>query len=242
MKRVVAVMLVDGRPELVQRAIRCFRAQTYENKRLLIYDSGDVQAVYPEYWPIVDYVRASCRNGQTIGELRNAANRIAEKDGAEIIIHWDSDDWSAPTRIQEQVTVLRIQEQIVGLPGMLPIPCIGMNRMRFWREQEREAWFYSNPNPNYALGTSLCYWTRFWAENLFTANHGEESEFSHWLRLNVVNGNAGALDNLMVASIHSGNQHRNPYRRELMVASEMQGGEWKRALHLDESTAAVMAL
>ncbi len=38
---VACVMLVNGRPDMVKRAVASFRAQTYENSKLLIWDTGE---------------------------------------------------------------------------------------------------------------------------------------------------------------------------------------------------------
>lgn len=235
MTPVVAVMLADGRLEMALRALRSFQAQTYESKRLLIYETGTKPVTLPWHQDIQHFMQPRAE-GQTIGELRNAANEHARKLGAAIIVHWDSDDWSAPDRIAEQVALLEAS----GGDGAGLVQCVGMNSMMFWREQEREAWLYSNPLPHYALGTSLCYWTDFWKRNPFTANRGEESEFAHWLQPGITWG--GCPADLVIASIHAGNQHRNPYRRELMVANEAQGGEWRRATEHDERIAKIMEL
>jgi glycosyltransferase involved in cell wall biosynthesis len=239
---VVAVMLVDGREALVRRAIRSFQSQTYENRRLLIYDSGSepVPSATVPGDPNIIHILTSVQ--RTIGGLRNEINGIAARGGADIIVHWDSDDWSAPERIEEQADWLNAAETSVW-------ECVGMNRMVFWRETEREAWLYNNPNPEYALGTSLCYWTKTWRKNPFRENTGSESEFGHWFGTVPIWGRMGGepptvliQSTAIIASIHAGNEHRQPYRRELMLASEAQGGEWKRAAHLDESTARIMAL
>lgn len=227
MIRVEAVMLVNGRHEMVWRAIRCFEAQTYENKRLLIYDTGEEpfsilhghkaisQFIYPSY-------------DSSIGALRNSALAYCHPDS--IIVHWDSDDWSGPDRIQQQVEALMAAD----------VDAVGYNEMLFWREIEREAWLYRNPNPHYALGTSLCFWRESWLHNKFKENCGhEESEYLHWFSSLEIS--SGPANGNMIASIHAGNAHRLPYRRDLMLASEAQGGEWKRVPEWDEHCRESMA-
>ena len=39
---VCAIMLANGRPEMVARAVKSFRAQTFRNKRLLVYDTTPI--------------------------------------------------------------------------------------------------------------------------------------------------------------------------------------------------------
>ncbi len=152
---VACVLLANGRPEMVKRAVKSFRAQTYENRILIQYDND---------------------GGNTIGALRNAAN---SKTGADIICHWDSDDWSHPNRIAEQVALL----QSSGAE------CVGYNEMLFWQLCKQchgfddycadvdlcetckgnggEAWLWRENIKNYAVGTSMCYWRETWERAQF---------------------------------------------------------------------------
>ena len=175
---VCAIMLATpGREAMRKQAQRAFEAQTYSNASILTVASG---------------------HRSTVGELRNYANALTK---AEIIVHWDDDDWSHPNRIGEQVTLLRASGA----------DCVGYNEMLFWRGVEPgavcscgchhdpthawaasectrcdksgmqitgEAWLYRNENPAYALGTSLCYWRRAWQAIPFPAiDHGEDTEW-----------------------------------------------------------------
>ena len=212
--KVSCVMLICGRPELTARAIRCFEAQTYEPKELVQYhNSGD----------------------RPIGALRNAANALAT---GEVICHWDSDDYSHPNRIAEQVALL----QASGAE------CVGYNEMLFWRERDvqlstwpGEAWLYTGTRGGVpALGTSLCYWRKTWERHHF-ANETQGVE-DHWLREKNVVG-VSSLDlripgtpimqeraPRMIARIHGGNTS-NGYDLEKHVANSSR--EWKRVLEWD---------
>ncbi len=148
-------MLSSGRSEMVARAWASYRAQTYADRVMVQYDND---------------------GSKTIGVLRNAANALT---GCDIICHWDSDDWSHPNRIAEQVALL----QSSGAE------CVGYHEMLFWHEwtkthtidaglgmsidripvmQERcgESWLYREDGnhhvKNYAIGTSMCYWRKTW--------------------------------------------------------------------------------
>ncbi len=97
---VCAVMLTRGRRAMALRAIEAFRAQTREDKRMLIFDSTP----FPGREALfgigdVDVHGAELLQGLTIGTLRNRANAATKCD---IICHWDDDDWSHPKRIAEQ--------------------------------------------------------------------------------------------------------------------------------------------
>lgn len=88
---------------------------------------------------------------ESIGMQRNAAAEPIPDNC--IIVHWDDDDWSHPRRIEEQV------EQLVKSGADV----VGYNRMLFFDQREGQfcgAWMYHNGDPQYALGTSLCYWRR----------------------------------------------------------------------------------
>lgn len=157
---------------MVLRAIRCFREQTYQAKRLLIYDNSsesDPDLDYPRDIDVAYHERA----GRSIGLLRNGANGHSEE---QIIVHWDSDDWSHPRRIEEQVALL----QACGKQ------CVGYRDMLFWLSPgPGQAWLYSNPDPRYCLGTSLCYWRSAWEERPFPdepKRKGGSGEDVLWLR------------------------------------------------------------
>ncbi len=192
---VCAVMLANGRPEMVKRAVACWHNQNYAGeKRILIYNNnGD----------------------KPICTLRNLAN--AQTD-ADIIIHWDSDDWSHPNRIAEQVALLQASgAECVGYGQMLfystvrfcdcykspgppwyasrcrkPHGHVGDHEFgtkeeaheRFYSNKPTEiamiqsellpgaanfgdAWIYTASIPNYAIGTSMCYWRKTWEAHPF---------------------------------------------------------------------------
>jgi glycosyltransferase involved in cell wall biosynthesis len=252
---VCAIMLTRDRPELAKRAVECFRKQTYENKTLLVFDSSEfpfsgqiVRGMKEAYARMADYA------GQPIGALRNAANTLAQAD---ILIHFDDDDWSHPNRIMEQVAFL----QASGAD------CVGYNEMLFWREQKcnypvlegddpvtahvkrnavygfgGEAWLYTGTRGGVpALGTSLCYWRKTWERHHF-ANETQGVE-DHWMREKVIattssihspieseDGSVCQLDPRMIARIHGGNTS-NGYDLEKHVAQGSR--EWKRVPEWD---------
>ncbi len=237
-------MLVSGRPEMVVRALKSFHSQTYEHKKLLIL--GDVNPA-PEvelgsdivnFWSLDQFPPQN-----SIGALRNLANGLTEED---IICHWDSDDWSHPNRIAEQVAVL----QSSGAE------CVGYNEMLFWRQDlcrpwetmycscgERwfrsasyckcgkgaagEAWLYRSTMQNYALGTSMCYWSDTWRRGNAFPDRSEGCDDLYWSTGNRVDVHAisswstesertidadvthpneyDVAEARMIASIHGGN-------------------------------------
>jgi len=164
--------------------------------------------------------------------MRNYANSLLTD--CDIVCHWDDDDWSHLNRIAEQVALL----QATGAD------CVGYNEMLFWDQRPGQqdgidalsaAWLYSNPNPRYALGTSLCYWRKAWKARPFPdMQHGEDTEWLKGVRSHAVSTfdlmkPAGA-DPRMIARIHAGNTSSGydpaeMSRHNALPASERQ---WSR--------------
>lgn len=249
---VCCICLTADRPEMTRQAVECFRAQTYPAKRLLIFDSGrEMEPNFDnedrsEFW-------VPAPTGLTIGELRNAANAFWTE--YPIVAHFDSDDYSHPNRIAEQVALL----QSSGAQ------CVGYNSMLFWDETTAqievrpdeplagggvrgivksvgEAWLYTHPSPRYALGTSLCYWRSAWEAHPFEAtSHGEDRRFLRALGEGVASTSSliGSIADhapRMVARIHGGNTGAYPREQRLSSTSC-----WQRAAGADEYCRSVFA-
>jgi len=232
-------MLTRDRPTLAPKAIACFMRQTYPNKALLIYDTGEVPLSVE--LPDVAHARPSEEILQKvrqlpIGALRNNANRLVNAD---VIVHWDDDDWSHPHRIENQVCQLQnFNAEIVGLRSML-------------FERRGEAWIYQNARKDYALGTSLCYWRKTWEKRMFhddlprAKDHvpydgrGEDTEFIEGMK---VWSDAGVTPKrdvadfapVMIARIHGGNTSRG-------YDNLQEGPSWQRAPYWDERVREILA-
>jgi glycosyltransferase involved in cell wall biosynthesis len=251
---VVAVCLTADRPDMTRQAVASFRAQTYPAKRMYIFDSGDVPAIdalpdnYPEFGIVYHNSHTRRPPHRTIGELRNEANEWCAHDGSsDIICHWDSDDWSHPNRISEQVALLHASGA----------ECVGFNEMLFWREPTSEfretehldtctcgtcgpgkrtvitgihslgeAWLYTNRSATWALGTSLCYWRRTWERAPFAAlNSGEDTEWFNRVKVMATHSFVTPFriaegvrnEPRMVARIHAGNAGNPAYWPEEMA-------------------------
>lgn len=246
---VACIMLIADRRELGEKAVECFRRQTYENKSLVIFDTGKkpfrekFQNGMPvNWWWENPY-------GRTIGELRNRAAEISTAKTADILVHWDSDDWSHPRRIEEQVKLLKDSR----------VECVGYSDMLFWDERKRcagcsqvvgcqhrpscprqgivsmasvysetphgEAWLWTGAR-NRPIGTSLCYWRRIWEAHPFahlpkSDSIGEDVDFVR--RSDCLANSSLSPRELpaMVARIHDGNTSSG--YREIESSSS-----WKR--------------
>jgi glycosyltransferase involved in cell wall biosynthesis len=237
-------MLTRDRPELAAKAIECFEAQTYARKRLVIFDTSTGQiARYRGHFQHCEIGEGQ----QTIGQLRNKANTLA--GDAEIIVHWDDDDWSHPNRIAEQVSLLQSSGADV----------VGYNEMLFWRTtghlieedfltddkrvtETGEAWRYKYGPPKPTLGTSLCYWRKTWERKPFNAklptnpqSSGEDWEFIQERKvyacssLKICHPSLAEWDGRprMIARIHGSNFTK--YNIE-----ESNGDTWKRVPEWDQ--------
>lgn len=259
---VACVMLTKDRAQMAARAVAAFRAQTYPNRVLIIYDSAEEQdqglKSQAIAWNSIDYWHRPAK-GATIGELRNRANSVARLVmGARIIAHWDSDDISYPNRLAEQVVLL----QSSGAD------CVGYNAALCWDTRPRwtdgrgnwspvqtltcdrevprnEAWLYANHvPPTYALGASFCYWRRVWEAHPFDAiNHGEDERWRTKIRsvgVSSISASAHYVSSnrigepRFIIGVHGGNT--SPYNMAGLPASYRRVPEW------DSYCAAQMAL
>lgn len=184
---VTAIMPIYNRREFAECALKCYYAQTYPNKELVIVEDGpdDIRDLITD-WTGVKYVRLDEKH--SVGAKRNIACQHAR---GEYIVHWDSDDWSAPGRIAEQHKLLtKAQVAFVGYGSML-----------FIDEARRIAWLYSG-EPNYALGTSFFYSKTYWRCHKFPdISEGEDNAFVESAQY-LVAVDAG---DRMVARIHANN-------------------------------------
>lgn len=160
MKLVSCIMPTRGRRDWSARAVEAFHAQTYPNKQLVILDDIDEPSFDEEPAGSI-YARS---NERVIGVKRNMCCSMAT---GEIIAHWDSDDWSAPGRIDDQV----------GRLEQTRMPVTGYWSILFY-EEHTGRWGRWILDRCYAFGTSLCYLKSFWEQHRFAAkNVGEDNQF-----------------------------------------------------------------
>jgi len=224
---VCCTLLTADRQAMTDRAVRCFLAQTYEPRCLLILDSGrervrvtkEITEVEYNGNVIVGYLNTA--PGQSIGKLRNIAT--TESINVDIIAHWDSDDWSAPERLAQQVALLQSSgKDAVGYPEMLfwkrphgrDCRCGGTGVLEAAVTEMRcpetgEAWLYRNARQDYCLGTSLVYWRKTWERKPFPdLMTGEDKEWCRGLDTVGVTAfeyESSCSEPMMVAEIHGGN-------------------------------------
>jgi hypothetical protein len=223
----------------------------------------------------------------TIGQLRNLAiEECSEVFKPDIIIHFDDDDWSHQNRIAEQVALLQATgADCVGYNEMLfwresvqdRVKALVTDKGGWTREDlakygvlwpppagwlsnlpTGEAWLYSNPNPRYALGTSLCYWRLAWEVLPFPdLQHGEDTEWLKGVNCHSVSG-CGEFspvsidlpmshpsawpDFRMIARIHAGNSSSAYDPAEMALHNTLLPAEqqWSRVPDWDKVCREVM--
>jgi glycosyltransferase involved in cell wall biosynthesis len=100
--------VTHNKPDLLLRAIRCFRSQTYANKELVIlYETNDVETagvVESLHEPNIYSVAINPSPRLTLGELRNESIRQCH---GEYFCQWDDDDWYHPSRLEIQFNAIQ---------------------------------------------------------------------------------------------------------------------------------------
>lgn len=186
---VSCICLTRNRREWLPKAIDCFEQQTYSQRELVIVWDGEPVA---DLVPSADNIRLVeyQQKDYKIGQKRNFANGHAS---GEIIAHWDDDDWSAPTRIEDQVK--RLVESDKSVFGYHIVEFEGATEGR---------WAYRG-STSFAVGTSLCYRKDWWEAHKFSERQvGEDSDFAreaqYKFQLSTSDGSG-----MILASIHPGN-------------------------------------
>ena len=150
-------MPTAGRPKLAREAVRCWMAQTYESRELVILDDENNPS-FP-LGLIGKGIRYFRQPGGSVGQKRNACCELTR---GEVIAHWDDDDYSAPTRLEHQAALMVQTGAVV----------VGYSSMEFRDLATGERWLYQGNSDRYALGTSLMYRRWFWQRTRFVeVNH-----------------------------------------------------------------------
>jgi O-antigen biosynthesis protein len=154
---VSCIMPTFNRRSFLPLALHSFNQQDYLAKELIVVDDGtDCVGDLVENVPDTRYLRLPTR--ASIGEKRNRA--CATSRGA-IIVHWDDDDWYAPSRLRNQVApLLSGQADITGLENscLLELP-IG----KFWRTR---SWLHRRMFAGDVHGGTLAYWKQLILDGL----------------------------------------------------------------------------
>jgi len=201
---VSCIMPTHDRRAFIPAALRCFLSQDYPRLELVIVDDGTdpVGDLLPDD-PRIVYVRPAGKSN--VGAKRNLA---CERANGEVIVHWDDDDWSAPSRVRRQVNALRDHNGEV----------CGSSTIHYIDRDNGRAYTYNyTPTPKIWLG-GLAYRRDSWARVRFAeVQVGEDTQFVRRFPASAV---VDLRDpSFYVASIHRRNT--SPKR--------IQGALWKPA-------------
>lgn len=193
---VSCVMPTADRLDFTAGAVRCFLAQDYPNKELIVFDSGSKSQEWKRekavtVYPYINTKWIGCDAGLNLGMLRNCANMSAR---GKYIAHFDDDDYSAPNRLMRQVGALEYNHADI----------CGMPRLLFHDLIDNSNWIYERGPQSWLAGGTLVYRRDVW-EKIKFPNMQIGSDYQ-WLLLQYQSKKI-ALDDLTlyVAMIHGRN-------------------------------------
>jgi hypothetical protein len=195
--QVSCIMPTADRRAFVPRAVRHFLDQRWPAAELIVVDDG--ARPVDDLIPVSDrvrYLRLAAR--RSIGHKRNLACEAATGD---VVIHWDDDDWMAPTWIATQVAALSATGADVT----------GLCRPYFHHAARRLAYRYEYPRGArpWVHGGTLCYTRALWRANPFPdVSHGEDLRFQWSPVAKTIVAHDGFGE--YVAGLHDGNTSARP--------------------------------
>lgn len=144
---VSCVMPTRARPQFAPLAVDCFQAQTYPHKELLILDDED-EPSFPADWIPPQGIN---RNVETIRfNIPQKLNKLCAAARGDVICRFDDDDWSAPDRIETQLSRLMDSGlSVTAFNAMVFVDDAG--NMRKYRGTR-----------DYGLGSSMMFLRSYW--------------------------------------------------------------------------------
>lgn len=103
---VSCLMVTKDRSSTARRAIKCFRAQTYANRELVVVEDGTDDTLEQHIRELGDPRIRHHRlppQGRTLGELRNEA---VDRATGPYVCQWDDDDLYDPERVETQMAAI----------------------------------------------------------------------------------------------------------------------------------------
>lgn len=190
------------RQEWAKQTVQCFAEQNYSNKILLIIDDQDDPCFpNPHDVKVTDVHFIGCPTRLSIGTKRNIGGEWAKQVGATYIAHYDTDDWSAPTRISEQIALLETSgKSLCGLDSLI-----------FYDPQVKRAGLWADAGN--CCGTSMVYRVDWWEKHRFPEVTKLNGQVVAWGEDNAFRNMAQDAQqyvalrshSLMVARAHKGN-------------------------------------
>ena len=102
---VSCLMVTRNRAALAARAVRCFAAQSWGRRELVIVDDGTedyapMLAPWLSAGHAIRYHRLPPDPARTLGAARNVSLELAQGD---FVVQWDDDEWCHPDRLAVQM-------------------------------------------------------------------------------------------------------------------------------------------
>jgi glycosyltransferase involved in cell wall biosynthesis len=213
---VSCIMPTWNRKEYIGAAVDSWLKQTYENRELIILDDGDGDGNFSMVHPRIQHIRNYPR--ELTGTKRNHCCALAQ---GEIICHFDTDDWSAPNRIADQVARLQGFRK----------PVTGYSVLLYWDIVKQEAKRYRASIPGYVVGATMTYLKSWWEDHQFPDQ--QEASDNAIIFPNLREIEASPDPSHMVARIHGNNVSPKTGIKEIvpreMVPAEFWENERLRA-------------
>ncbi|WGQ08886.1 glycosyltransferase [Pedobacter gandavensis] len=166
------ICVTDNRPELLQKAINCFKSQNYLNKELVIsYPKNDhlsKKVISNEQNTTLKIMSIEREEDCSLGEARNQA---IKKSNGEYVCTWDDDDWHHPSRISYQYN--SIENKGEGYQASI------LTRILLYDEIKNETYYSFNYTWE---GTILCRKVILLQNQYRHSNQGEDSHVIGFLR------------------------------------------------------------
>jgi O-antigen biosynthesis protein len=193
MTLVSAIMPTRSRREYASAAVDCFLMQTYGRRELVILDDADDRS-FPDGidHPLIRYHLMEER--LTIPVKRNRCCLAAR---GSIIWTLDSDDWSSPERMVEQVRLL--ESSGLAMTGYADLLFVDT------RTEPATAYKYVGESHK-AVGTSLCYLRSWWESHPWNEQKRLASDVEYAREAVRANQMAASPDlGRIVARVHNDN-------------------------------------
>ncbi len=163
---VSCIMPTANREKYLHGAIQQFLNQDFKEKELVILDDGErpVKHLIPKDDQI-KYHRFDKR--MRLGEKRNLGCKYAKAD---VIMHWDDDDFYASNWISYQYAILQSKGADV----------CGLSKVYFYHLDDNQAWKYEYPKDekSWVAGATMAYAKNYWKHHPFpNINVGEDNVF-----------------------------------------------------------------
>lgn len=196
--KISCVMPTRNRQSFLRGVVKCFFDQDYAGEmELVVLDDSDTNAPLdftpPDVWPENRRVTWIWQKpGMTTGEKRNAANALSTGD---VIVHWDDDDWSHPSRVRTQLAFLQESGKLLS----------GYHSYLYYRMKDGAGFQYNQPDFRpHVGGSSMCYWRKAWDKVKFTDRVvGEDFIFTVQVGRENIASQAGGR--MLVARAHDAN-------------------------------------